>query len=231
MVPATALVMLGRPLRTRTAPEAAAVRASAYRAIALVTVVLFLVLWIYVRAYTSQPAYPWTAAFAAFVPLLLLGLLTDVRRPWPISAAVVVGGVLAFDWLARIETGSAGWPSSSIAVGMLTFAVPLALGLAWLPLATGLDWLAERPLVGLIALNVLNVADAMLTRFALHSEQAVEANPLIRSVGAPAKIVAVALLGWLLYRVKPQAVVWPVIAFVAVIGWHIAGYFLSSRLL
>ena len=71
----------------------------------------------------------------------------------------------------------------------------------------------------------------MLTRFALHSEQAVEANPVIRAVGVPVKIVAVALLGWLLYRVRPRAVVWPVVAFVAVLAWHIAGDVVSSRLL
>ena len=39
-----------------------------------------------------------------------------------------------------------------------------------------------------------------------------EANPFIRVVGLPAKVLLVAVLGWVLYRVRPRALVWP--------SWH-----------
>ena len=72
------------------------------------------------------------------------------------------------------------------------------------------------------ALNALNVADALLTTIALRAGVAVEANPVVRTIGMPGKVVLVALAGWALYRLRPGALAVPIVALALVVTWTAA---------
>jgi hypothetical protein len=68
-------------------------------------------------------------------------------------------------------------------------------------------------------LNALNIADAWLTTFALREGVAIEANPVVRVIGMPGKVALVAVAGWLLYMLRPRAVLVPIVAFSLVVLW------------
>jgi hypothetical protein len=93
----------------------------------------------------------------------------------------------------------------------------------WQSLAWVIRKLQERPFQLAIAVNVLNLVDAVMTLLAVRSGGAYESNPVVRLVGLPAKIVLVGLLTWLLYRRKSPALVWPFAALLLVAGYHVAG--------
>lgn len=69
------------------------------------------------------------------------------------------------------------------------------------------------------ALNALNIADALLTTIALRAGVAVEANPVVRTIGMPGKVVLVAVAGWALYRLRPRALMVPIAALALVVLW------------
>jgi hypothetical protein len=68
-------------------------------------------------------------------------------------------------------------------------------------------------------LNALNVADAWLTTIAVQNGLAVEANPVVRVIGMPAKVALVAVAGWFLYLLRPRALVIPIVALSLVVAW------------
>ena len=80
----------------------------------------------------------------------------------------------------------------------------------------------------LVAVNVLNVADALFTQFAINARQATELNPLVRSVGLPAKIAGVGLLSWLLYRKRPALLLIPAAALLVVLAYHLSGLVIDT---
>jgi hypothetical protein len=159
-----------------------------------------------------------------------LGLALGLARPW-------------WPWLhvlfAVFASGSFGllltyliWPDPDYP---LLDAVPYMLGrtwpivligisaTAWQPLAWAIGKLQERPIHLVIAVNVLNIVDAVATLLAVRSGGAFESNPVVRFAGLPAKVALVGLLTWLLYRRKPSALVWPFAALLWVAGYHVAG--------
>jgi hypothetical protein len=164
------------------------------------------------------------------------GLLIGTARrwwPWPhILLAASVSG--AFWWLwyeilfpdPRFPTSGVPWPHLLEVTGPL-----VAVGLvasAWEPLAWLLRRAKERPMSLVIAVNVLNVGDAVLTALAVSSGGALEANPVVRVAGLPAKVALVGLLTWLLYRRRPAALVWPAAALVAVSCYHVTGILVNG---
>jgi hypothetical protein len=76
--------------------------------------------------------------------------------------------------------------------------------------------------------NLLNLVDALLTLLAVNSGGAYESNPVVRSMGLPAKVFLVGLLTWFLYRRKPSALVWPFAALLWVTGYHVAGILVNG---
>jgi len=107
-------------------------------------------------------------------------------------------------------------------------ATPL-IAAGWRPLASAIVWLAEECRVALVLVNLLNVSDALLTRYAMRTEGAVESNPVVRAIGMPAKILVVGLLSVMLFRLRPRALTWLVVAFSGVLIWHLAGFWASPR--
>ena len=81
-----------------------------------------------------------------------------------------------------------------------------------------------------VALNVLNLADVLFTRIAVHSGQAVEANPFAAWIGPGVKLAGVGVASALLARFRPRALVWLVVVFAALMAWHLSGLILDSVL-
>lgn len=87
---------------------------------------------------------------------------------------------------------------------------------------------AAQRAISVIALNALNVADAALTVALLRLGLIYEGNPLVLLFGWEAKIIGVALLSLLVWRLKPQWLVAPIIAYSAVI-FYTAGMMAYSH--
>ena len=171
----------------------------------------------------------------ALSAVALMGLILGTPRPWTpwfqILVALVLGQTFAWildflvwsdpsyglrealPWLAA-ET----WPV--IAVGVIAS--------LWQPLAAAIRWMRARPIRLLIAVNALNLADAVMTQLAVTSGGALESNPVVRAVGLPAKILLVGALTALLFRRKPAAMVWPFVVLLWVVGYHVAGIFVNA---
>jgi hypothetical protein len=157
----------------------------------------------------SRPWWPWLhvlfAAFAAGFAGLMLNLFLWSEPGYALS------DVLPYAMRQL-------WPIA--AVGLIAS--------AWQPLARATRKLQERPIKLMIAVNALNLVDAVMTLIAVESGHAFETNPVIRFAGLPAKIVLVGLLTWLLYRRKPSALVWPFAALLWVACYHVAGIFVNG---
>jgi hypothetical protein len=90
-------------------------------------------------------------------------------------------------------------------------------------------WLTDEPRAGrhpggyplflLAAVNVLNVGDALLTAFLIRSGLASELNPVASVLGIPGKLFLVGTASYLLYRIRPRALIWPTLALAAVLGY------------
>lgn len=74
-----------------------------------------------------------------------------------------------------------------------------------------------RSLLGVVALNALNVADAALTVALLRLGLIQEGNPLVLLFGWEAKIIGVAALSLLVWKFKPEALAVPIAVYSAVI--------------
>jgi len=218
LVPGLAVAMSVRPRRWPGRTDAAAV-AAILSAVALVATAGWAMAVI--QNGLDERAVPAVAA---------LGIVLGTARPW-------------WPWLhvlfATFASGSFGvvlsylmWPDPHYP---LTDALPYVLertwpivavaliASAWQPLAWGIRKLQERPIHLVIAVNLLNIVDAVMTLLAVRSGGAYESNPVVRLVGLPAKVVLVGLLTWLVYRRKPSAMVWPFAALTSVAGYHVAG--------
>jgi hypothetical protein len=161
------------------------------------------------------------------VPLFAFGLLLGTPRRALLWVAVAVPVLVQIDWF------SVAYPSSSPVAQTLFATLPFvgvtALGVAPGPLARVLGRLRATPLSTLALLNVLNVADAVLTWIAVDANQAVEANPVVRMVGLPAKVMLVGAISLVLYRRRPRALVWTLPVFGGVLAWHVAGAYLTAH--
>jgi hypothetical protein len=148
-------------------------------------------------------------------PLVLFGAALGTAKgwwPWAHLTVGIVAGVMS------------GWPSALVLP--LVLAPPLAA--LWQPIAHTMRAAAERPVLVLVLLNILNAADAALTQFGLASGDAVELNPVVASVGMPVKLVLVAAASGFIYRLRPRALIWPTLALAAVSVWHLIGLIVNS---
>jgi len=158
---------------------------------------------------TARPWWPWLhALFATLVVGSLVSMVGSLLMPYP---GFSVLEALHYEALAT-------WPI--VVIGLI------ASGRQ--PLAWVLRRWQERPLRLVIAVNLLNVVDAVMTTLAVRSGGAVEANPLVRFGGLPLKIVLVGVLTWLLYRRRPASLVWPAAALLWVACYHVSGIFVNG---
>jgi hypothetical protein len=71
----------------------------------------------------------------------------------------------------------------------------------------------------LAAVNILNVADAILTDLAVRAGLATELNPVASAIGTPGKLALVGVASFLLYRIRPRALLWPTLALALVVAY------------
>ena len=157
----------------------------------------------------AKPWWPWLHVFFAAFAVGFLGLILDLLL-WP-DPGYALTDALPY----ALEEA---WPVAGIGL----------IASTWQPLAWAIRKLEERPIRLVVAVNVLNVVDAVMTFLVVRSGGAFEANPIVRFAGLPAKIALVGLLTWLLYRRKPSALVWPFAALLWVAGYHVAGILVNG---
>jgi hypothetical protein len=158
---------------------------------------------------TARPWWPWLhVLFATLVVGSIVSLMGSFLFPYP-----------GFSVLEALHYEAvATWPI--VVIGLI------ASGRQ--PLAWVLRRWQERPLRLVIAVNLLNVVDAVMTTLAVRSGGAIEANPLVRFGGLPLKIVLVAVLTWLLNRRRPASLVWPAAALLWVACYHVSGILVNG---
>jgi hypothetical protein len=104
------------------------------------------------------------------------------------------------------------------------YLLTVAAGISWAPLARLIGHLQRSSgSVLLVTVNVLNVADAVLTVHAVRHVGAVEANGIVKFVGLPAKMAIVGVATLVLSRTHKGALIWPPLALAAVVSWHLGG--------
>jgi len=164
----------------------------------------------------------------AFFPFFLLGLAVTRGPRWRLLAAIGVPILWATTWVPHVVVGDVAGLERSELHAAIPFIAVVSAGLLSHPIASLPDRELTRPWVLVVALNLLNVADLVFTRIALHSGQAVEANPFAAWIGPGVKLVCVAVASTLVARFRPRALIWLVIVFAAVIVWHLSGVVLDT---
>jgi hypothetical protein len=158
----------------------------------------------------ARPWWPWLhVLFATLVAGALVSFVGSVLLPYP-------GFSLLEAWRYEAERA---WPI--VVIGLLAS--------GWQPLAWALRRMQERPLQLVVAVNLLNVVDAVMTTLAVRAGGAVEANPVVRFGGLPTKVILVGVLTWLLYRRRPASLVWPAAALLWVACYHVGGILVNGR--
>lgn len=185
-----------------------------------------LILTMLALAMSVDALHPW-AQVPAMVPLFLFGALLGRRSRTLLWTAAAVPLLVEVDWFSLVHSGAP--PLAPTLGSALPFVLVVGLGVAPGPAARALERLREAPLSALILLNVLNVADAVLTWAAIDTKQAAEANPVVRMLGLPAKVMLVAAISLVLFRRQPRALAWTALVFLGVIAWHVAGLYFTAN--
>lgn len=79
----------------------------------------------------------------------------------------------------------------------------------------------------LLVLNALNLLDAVLTYTLISAGVAREGNPVVEWMTLPGKVVFVAALSVVLWKLRPQALVVPAVAYAALVCYTLVGAALS----
>jgi hypothetical protein len=80
----------------------------------------------------------------------------------------------------------------------------------------------------LAIVNLLNLADALLTEAAVEAGIAVELNPLVEVLGVPGKLAVVAGASCVIAALRPRALIVPIAVLVVVVGWSAGGLLLTA---
>lgn len=167
------------------------------------------------------------ACVAVFVTGLLSG--SSWRSLLIIPAYVFVAGNVIPHLLAMAHVytfSSVAAPYQSGAV--LVYALIGFTACSWERIDSTLRTCRSRPLELLLALNVLNVLDALLTATSVRAGHAVELNPLVQAFGLPMKIAFVGVASVLLFRYRPTLLIWPTLALALVVCYHLSGFLVNA---
>jgi len=156
-------------------------------------------------------------SLATLVAMFAFGVLAPAR--WRYRAALAV---LPFV-LARAAVGANVWPGASWAGSVAVLGVPLVLGFTAPSASRLLERVGESSATLLVGVNVLNIADALLTFLAGRAGVATEANPVVRLVGLPAKVLGVGAASVLIARWRPRLLLIPLVVLVGVLVYHLSG--------
>lgn len=154
----------------------------------------------------------------------LLGLILSRTRTWAFVGCIAVpiliteGNFGGWFW-----TNPSGWKS------VIPFIGVAFLGAIRHPFDTWIKHLDTHPFQSFVALQSLNVADALLTALGLHQGSITEANPAARFIGMPLKIVLGGVAGWLLYRWRPRLLLIPIVVLAGVVVYHVGGLVVNAH--
>lgn len=79
-----------------------------------------------------------------------------------------------------------------------------------------------------VCVQVLNLADAALTRIAIRSGAAYEANPVVTAIGLDGKLLLVAVVTAAVAVLRPKALLVPIGVLSLVVLWSTAGLLLLT---
>ena len=195
---------------------------------ALFLFVLFLHTWDTRQTLQNVGSPNLGADLVPFFPFFVLGVALARGARWRFLVLAAVPILWSTQWIPNLLAGSVHGLSMSDAHDALPYAAVVAAGALWRPIATLANGERTRAWVLVIALNALNLADMLFTRAALHSGQAVEANPFATWIGPGVKLIGVGVASALLARFRPRALVWLVLVFGAPIAWHLSGLVLDT---
>ena len=129
----------------------------------------------------------------AFLPFFLLGAVLARGSRWRFLALGAVPVLWSTQWIPSVVAGTVHGPSMNDVHDALPFIAVVAAGVLWRPIAAVAGGERTRAWVLVVALNALDVADVLFTKAALHSGQAVEANPFAAWIGPGIKLIGVGL--------------------------------------
>lgn len=205
MITAPAALLLDRPYRLRPAPPS----------LAILTAVGLLAVIVLTRSSVTGVSMS-DPATSVVVASFTVGLLA--RRSQLVLAVTFLIPVL-------LSWNDGSWHPSDLS-SLLILAWPFA-ALTVGRVAADVELLLHRyepsPLILVVLVNVLNLADAVATQLALSGGAAVEANPVVRAVGLPAKALGVAVASVLIARWRPRVLLVPIAVLTLVAAWHIGG--------
>ena len=163
-----------------------------------------------------------------FLPFFVLGVVLASGSRWRFLALAGVPVLWSTQWVPGLLVGDHNAPTMNDAHQALPFVAVVAAGALWRPIASMVDRETATTWALVVALNLLNLADVLFTRIAVHSGQAVEANPFAAWIGPGVKLAGVGVASALLARFRPRALVWLVVVFAALMAWHLSGLILDS---
>jgi hypothetical protein len=167
------------------------------------------------------------ADVVAFLPFFVFGIVLARGSRWRFLALAAIPILWSTQWIPTVIAGAGHGPSMNDVHDALPFVAVVVAGALWRPIASVVEGERTRSWVLVVALNALNIADVLFTKAALHSGQAVEANPFAAWIGPGVKLVGVGLASALLARFRPRALIWLVLIFGALIAWHLSGLILD----
>ena len=159
---------------------------------------LFLHTWELRETLQNNGSSPTGTDLVAFLPFFLFGavLARGTRRRYVALAAIPI--LWSTPWIPLLLVGELHGPSTSDVHDALPFVAVVAAGALWHPIANVVNGERTRAWVLVAALNACNVADVLFTRAAVHSGQAVEANPFAAWIGPGVKVIGVGVASALL---------------------------------
>lgn len=164
----------------------------------------------------------WDRSIDLVAVAVLAGLGVSGRLMW-LPGALIVGASLSPDVLSWTAAGVLESPPTQELV-FYTLLVLLAAGQR--RVAVFVDRMRRHPWRVFVAINALNVADAVATFVAVRSGNASEANPVVDVIGLPAKMIVGLVASHLIARHRPEALLFPVMVLALVLAWHVAGFFI-----
>lgn len=158
-----------------------------------------------IAIWIGEPSLRWAAASVATV----LWLSGGVRE---VAAMLMTNPQYGFPvgWGSYVQSA---WPLATV----------MCVGAMRYPLRRAFLGIQQSPLAMLIAINVLNVVDAVATWLGVTSGNAVEVNPVVQTIGLPVKLALVFAASWAIFRKQPQSLLVPLAAMGLVAAYHCVG--------
>jgi hypothetical protein len=221
---ALVVVAVGRP----SGPRSKVMPSAGYVAAALMASVLTVIA---IRAMDIVDGAP---PVEAWVAVCLAGLMSPNGQLRPLESALLMSTVAStvipdfFDAVAhpdRVAWGEMVAYTVALVRPLVIVAVASASWPLWLRMVASSR---DHPLGGLIVINALNIADAVLTWIGVSQGDARELNPVVSAIGLPWKVILVAVVSVAIYRLRPAWLPYPTGVMLLVVAYHLSGLVING---